>query len=99
MAEEHMLTTIDNPHNPFTEWDEWLAWDLHYGWNTCGFLARLAATSPNLPPEVNAKELERAMDEAIDKSPYGIHIKVTKDTKIIPRKVSIENGELVLTSY
>ena len=23
-----MLTTIDNPYNPFTEWNEWLQFDL-----------------------------------------------------------------------
>ena len=27
MTNEYMLSTIDNPFNPFTQWDDWLRYD------------------------------------------------------------------------
>ncbi len=35
-----MLSTIDNPHSPFTDWLPWLMEDIRLGHNTCGLLAR-----------------------------------------------------------
>ena len=45
MVTEYMLTTIDNPYSPFTQFDEWLEFDTLKGYNTCGYLARVAKTS------------------------------------------------------
>jgi hypothetical protein len=28
---EYMLTTVDNPYDPWTQWDEWFAWDQSAG--------------------------------------------------------------------
>ena len=75
-----MVTTKDNPWNPFTNFDEWYAWDVSMGYNTCGILGRLAKTSRELPDSMN----EEAIDEAIEKMTNGIFkgifIKVTKDS-------------------
>lgn len=72
-----MLTTIDNPYNPFTDFDDWYAYDTAMGYNTCGYLARIAATSPVLSDTENQKELERAIDEIVEFNVYGIHRKIT----------------------
>ena len=37
-----MLTTIDNPYNPYLDWDKWLNWDLAHGYDCCGKVARIA---------------------------------------------------------
>lgn len=37
----HMLSTSDNPFNPFTQYEEWNAWDLRAGYHTLGLQARL----------------------------------------------------------
>ena len=42
---EYMLTTVDNPFNPFTEFDEWFAFDRQMGYNTPSFLDRIAKVS------------------------------------------------------
>lgn len=39
--EESMLTTYDNPYDPFTHFDEWLAYDLRNGTDCCGLLNRM----------------------------------------------------------
>ena len=38
---EFMITTFDNPFDPFYQFDEWLLFDNMKGYNTCGHLARL----------------------------------------------------------
>lgn len=36
----YYLTTVDNPYNPSTQFDEWLAYDMQKGYNSCGYLSR-----------------------------------------------------------
>lgn len=61
MIKPLMLSTKDNPYNPFTNFDEWFAFDTQKGYNTCNYLARLARTSPDLSDE----EETRAINDAI----------------------------------
>ena len=57
-----LLSTSDNPFNPYLDWDAWYAWDIHQGYDTCGYLARIASEFPELPDATN----EYLNDEAID---------------------------------
>lgn len=75
--EAHMLTTIDNPYNPFTHYNEWMAWDIRMGYNTNGMLARLAKTSDALSDSENEEEAERAMNRIIELDPLGLFIKIS----------------------
>ena len=77
---DYMLTTTDNPYNPFTQFEEWLAFDEEMGYNTNGYLARIAKTSINLPDYVNDKAIQDAMDEIVSLNLLGVYIKVTKDS-------------------
>ena len=76
MANEVMLTTIDNPYNPFEQFDLWLLFDKEKGYNTCEYLARIV----NLTNDMSEKEIEVATDRAIDEiivnDPFGIYKKV-----------------------
>lgn len=57
-----MLTTIDNPYSPYTQYRDWLAWDIQAGYHTNAYLARIARVSDALSPE----QYEQAIDDAID---------------------------------
>ncbi len=59
------LTTKDNPFDPFTQFNEWYNFDIDKGYNSCGYLDRIAHTSDQLSDEENAREIERAIDEII----------------------------------
>lgn len=75
-----MLTTIDNPYNPFTQFDEWYAFDTSKGYNTCSYLARIANTSDELSQQDEDVAIESAIDEIIKLNVLGIYKKVLKDS-------------------
>ena len=62
---DYMLTTRDNPYDPWTHWDEWYAFDQEKGYGTCEYLARIAMTSRDMSDEENDAEITRAIDEII----------------------------------
>lgn len=76
---ESMLTTADNPYNPFTQFDEWLAFDEGAGYFTLPYLARIAYTSPDLSDEQNSEAIEEAINEILDFNLTGVYQKVTKE--------------------
>lgn len=78
MSQKVMLTTIDNPFNPFEQFDEWLAFDLSKGYNTCNLLARIANVSDELPENLNAFFFDRAIDEIVTQNVAGIYRKVNE---------------------
>ena len=73
-----MLTTIDNPYNPFVQFDEWFAFDVQKGYNTCAYLARIANVSDELSEEEENYAIDEAIDEIIRFNLSGKHKKVTR---------------------
>lgn len=61
-----MLSTVDNPYDPRTSWDEWFAFDTARGYNTCGLLARLCTSSDSLSEELEIEEIENAIDRILN---------------------------------
>lgn len=59
------LTTVDNPFDPFEQFEEWYNFDTNKGYNSCSYLDRIARTSNQLSDEENNREIERAIDEII----------------------------------
>mgnify|MGYP006992395077 CR=1 FL=1 len=76
-----MLTTIDNPYDPFTDYDAWYRFDEGKGYHSCAFLARIARTSDQLSEEENMREVERAINDIIKYDPLGIYKKVRAGEK------------------
>lgn len=78
---QHMLTTEDNPYNPFTHYDEWFAFDKFSGYNTNEYLARVANYSDQLSDADRMLAIEEAIDEIVEMNVLGIYKKVTLETK------------------
>lgn len=76
MASKCMLTTFDNPYNPFDEFTLWFMFDEEKGYHSCAYLGRIAKTSEQLSDEENAQEIERAIDEIIKYDFQNIYKKV-----------------------
>jgi hypothetical protein len=73
-----MLTTIDNPFDPFTQFDEWKAFDEEKGYYTCNYLARIVKTSDELSETDEALAIEQAIDEIVRLNILGIYRKVVR---------------------
>ena len=57
-----MLTTEDNPYDPFVQFEDWFAFDRQKGYFTCEFLGALSYTSP----ELSSVDQQLSVEEAID---------------------------------
>lgn len=79
-ATEYMLTTIDNPFNPFTEWDEWFTFDSSKGYHTPSFLARIVMISDDLSEADQALSVQVAIDEIVQENVLGLYKKVSRES-------------------
>jgi hypothetical protein len=73
-----MLTTVDNPFNPFTQYDEWFEYDAALGYNTPAYLARVVRTSDELSEADQRIAIEQAIDEIIKENVLGLYRKILK---------------------
>lgn len=83
MTEQCMLTTFDNPYNPFTQFNEWFLYDMQQGYNTCGYLDRIANLSNDLSDEEAKRATEAAIDRILDHDFLNIYKKVRISDKNI----------------
>ena len=79
MSKQCMLTTIDNPFNPFDDFNSWFLFDMEKGYDSCGRMVRVANLSDDLTEKEEDKEIERAIDEIIKYDFLNIYKKVTKN--------------------
>ena len=77
MSKSCMLTTFDNPFNPFEDFTSWFLFDVEKGYNSCAYLGRIARTSEQFSEEENKEEIERAIDEIIKYDFMNVYKKVT----------------------
>lgn len=89
----YMLTTVDNPYNPFTQWDLWYNFDENQGHCSCGYLDRVSNTSDGFSEIENQRELNRAMDWIVKNDPSNIYRKVSADNADAVISESLKNRE------
>lgn len=77
---DYMLSTEDNPFDPFTEFKSWLSYDLAKGYNTCGYLARVSETS-DLSDREERLAIHQAIEDAVRYNFPGRLIIVTRPAK------------------
>lgn len=77
---EYMLTTVDNPFNPFTQFDEWYVFDTSAGYHTSAFLSKIVKTSDDLSEADQELAIQQAIDEIVELNVLGIWKKVTRDS-------------------
>ena len=81
---EYMLTTVDNPFDPFTRFDEWLEYDNKMGYNTPAFLDRIANVSNDMSEPDQALAIQEAIDEIVYENVSGMWRKVSRNSGLIP---------------
>lgn len=85
MSKESMITTIDNPFNPFEQYEDWQRFDEEKGYYTNNRLARiLEANNINLFEDLSQLEIDKATEFAIDELVrldfLDLYKKVTRET-------------------
>lgn len=79
MSMQSMLTTIDNPFDPFEQFTSWFLFDVEKGYNSCGKLARIANVSEDMSETEFNNEIDLAIDKLIKVDFLDIYKKVTKE--------------------
>lgn len=74
-----MLTTIDNPYNPFEDYRKWHDFDTFYGYFSAEKVAALAHTSEQFTDLENEEELEKAIDRWLSLDFLGLYVKATPE--------------------
>jgi hypothetical protein len=78
-----MLTTVDNPFDPFTQFDEWFAFDESSGYHSSSHIALVVQTSE----ELSEKQQISAMNEAVE---YIVKHNVTGMFRAVSKEVLID---------
>lgn len=76
---ECLVSTTDNPYNPFTQWEEWYEFDESRGYHTTSYLARIVVVSDDLSDEDYKMAVNDAVDEIVSFNLSGNYIKVYKE--------------------
>lgn len=87
--EELIVTTHDNPFDPYEEYEDWERYDQTKGYNTMQYVARLAMlNNPTvLPTHLKEADFEKAMKELVESQPLVY--------KLIHKVVQVEDYTLI----
>lgn len=84
-----MLTTFDNPWNPFENWNEWYQFDCDNHYDSCGMLARqIGNVLDDAMPSEEVKVIESAIDEIVKNDMLN---RYTKVQKVLPVDVPVQD--------
>ena len=76
-----MLTTFDNPYNPFDDFTKWWLWDVTHGYNSCALLARVSGNKDELTDDEQSASIEKAIDSIIDCDFFHVYKKVKSENE------------------
>lgn len=71
-----MITTKDNPYNPFKDFTSWFLFDISKGYNTCSKLARISNISFTETEIERVNSYEKAIDRLIELDFIDIYKKI-----------------------
>lgn len=93
---EYMLTTVDNPWNPFTDPDKWLQYDISHGYNTCNYLAKVVRVAEDWPEELVESEYNKGLRTILAEDPSHMYarIKSTDKTPLQGNAKDSQNSEI-----
>ena len=68
----YYITTVDNPYDPKSNFEEWLNYDRIKGYNSCERLASLANTSDKNTDQENIAIILDAMNSMVKTGALGV---------------------------
>lgn len=73
------ITTVDNPYDPFDDFEHWFQFDTEKGYYTSSRVARLTKLRDDMSEVEEDLEVERAIDRLIEIDPLKIYKKVVRE--------------------
>ena len=88
METEYMLSLIDNPFDYFTDFRNWLLYDIEYSQKVnhptcCEYLARVVNGDDEMTEKEKDLEIERAIDEIILYDYRNLFKKISRTTEVV----------------
>jgi hypothetical protein len=74
--DELVLTTVDNPYNPKTDYHKWYNWDIDNGYFTESYIARLLQMEEDYDEDDDVKSIEvvnRVINEILEQDDDEIY--------------------------
>lgn len=76
---QFMLSLATNPYDPFQQYDLWIQFDHHEGYDTAGLLARTVSTSDALSEADQDLAVEQAIESILTNPSFaGLYKKVER---------------------
>ena len=73
-VKEVWITTVDNPFDPFTQWDRWFNFDEQNNYKTCARVAAFAhCNEENLSPTENREMVNQALIRLVELYGEGVY--------------------------
>lgn len=80
MEEQCMLSTADNPFDPFKNFDEWYAWDHLHGYDSPSLLARMCPNTNALTPNETREIINETIKRIVSNESFPNFICVKKES-------------------
>lgn len=95
-ANNYLLSTMDNPYNPFIDWDSWYSYDESHGYRTCQVLDIHYKTSDLISESLDEYLYSLALEEIMDLYPY--YVLISRETKVKPVDIDVLEEKLGISS-
>ena len=80
---DYMLTTVDNPFDPFDDFKSWYLFDIEKGYKTCETLDRIVKLSDGMSELEKDKAYNLAIDQIIEFDFLNIYKRVQRKAEDI----------------
>lgn len=80
---DYMLTTVDNPFDPFDDFKSWYLFDIEKEYNTCELLDRIVKLSDGMSELEKDKAYNLAIDQIIENDFLNIYKRVSREAEDI----------------
>ena len=77
-SRETWVTTLDNPFDPFSDFDNWKRFDEDHGYYTTELICRFLNVSDEFDDDLYNEQVEEAVDKVVHYNFYGNYRKVVK---------------------
>lgn len=77
-SKDTWVTTLDNPFDPFSDFDNWKRFDEDHGYYTTSLICRYLNVSDDFDDDTYNECLEEAVDKVVHYNFYGNYRKVIR---------------------